>query len=594
MHLADTAIIVRVDDTLVSVPLDGSPPTTHVRCTDDTSFAMTGKVMLTSADLHLVTCSTITGTRVIDARTGAGFRIRGFVFDMGTGRDLILSMNGDDMSVHDGATHQLLGTRPRAKGLTATAGDLVVMSDGADAITVWNVATGHESTFSTGTAKIDQLLVTRDTPAQIAAYGPDGHIDWFTEAGKRIGRIAVAGDITYSNVPIDRGPNRFVTIAGGKVHVDDLAINRGSTLATQAKNIALSRDGSVIALANGSTATVWYPALRPPRTQLIPAEALIANVLSSDGSHLWYVDAGKVKSVDLATGTSTELGGLPADVERLGIADDDTLAIATTSRQLVAWRAGQLTPIGTLPDNYRWFSIVDPAHVSVLDGDRHLHVIGRATDTTPCGPSDVIAMWGRHAITSGSRGTASCDLAAGTIHQLAALQTRVATIAGDGDRVIVLDDGTPHMFRLSDGVEQPLPAAGEATEIHVDRVGHRAVLVDKHQEVVMLDVVQQRAVGLADSTGAQVLSISRDGARAAAIVDGHVVMWFLDHPGEAHQLGQLGPLPRAAISIRVGDDAVVTTSAGMDAAGIHVVVHAWSTTLPDADQVRAWVATAAP
>jgi len=74
------------------------------------------------------------------------------------------------------------------------------------------------------------------------------------------------------------------------------------------------------------------------------------------------------------------------------------------------------------------------------------------------------------------------------------------------------------------------------------------------------------------------------------VVDGHVRLWFVDRPDEPHDLGQLGPLAPAGISVVVGHDAVLTTSAGLQTdAGVSFVLNVWPAALPSVEQVRAWI-----
>ena len=584
-----SAMLASIDDAIVKVPLDGSAPQTLARCGHDDPFVMTGSQMITSTDLHFLSCSEMGGSVVTDTRTGHVIHTSGFVFDFGHDVERLLVVNNDVLSVLDAKTGAIIGTHPSGGGLIATHGDLVVLTEGKK-VTAWNPIEPSDHEF-TVTREIKFVLVARGPSQQIAVAGADGKAELYGVTGDHRGHVDLGGPLLVSDVPRDVTRNRFLFLTPGTLSIDDFDVDRHLTLATHAKGFAISADGSIVLLAQGTTATVWFPDLRAPTHVTMPVDALIAHSVNRDGSLLAYGDVDRVRVVDLATGKREE-SPVPTSASYVGFAADGTLGFADSMHRLWSWRIGgdRASLFGVYADPVRWMSLVDETHAAIMDHEQHVHAVGEGRPGDPCATGKALAVYGAFAIMNTGAATVACDLRSGATRPLTSTVVKRVAMASDGDRALVVDNGRPRLFRLVDGVEEPLPAIADIVEVAVDAIGRRGLVIDKSGDCFVVERGAAHAIPLADCHLPTAPQISADGARVGAVVDGHVRLWFVDRPDEPHDLGQLGPLAPAGISVVVGHDAVLTTSAGLQTdAGVSFVLNVWPAALPSVEQVRAWI-----
>jgi serine/threonine protein kinase len=582
------AMIARIDDAVVKVPLDGTAPTTLARCGQDDAFVMSGSQMITSSDMHFLACSHLAGSIVTDTRTGHSIHTDDFVFDFGHGSERLLVVHEDLVSVIDAKTGAVIGTHPVGKALIATHDDLVVMTEDRN-VTVWNPIEPSEHTF-TAARDVKFVLVARGPNAQIVVASADGKADLYSASGEHRGHLDLGGPLTGADVPFDTHRNRFLFLTQGSISIADFDADRHLALPTQAKGFAISNDGSTILLAQGTTATVWFPDLRGPTHVTMPVEALIAHTINREGSLAAYADTDRVRIVDLVTGKREE-SPMPSSASAVGFAADGALGFADSMHRLWSWRIGDRASLfGVYPDTVRWMSLVDDTHAAVMDHDQHIHIVGGGQPGEPCSGTKALAVYGAFAVVDTGSATAACDLRSGATHPLTSTRVTRAALSSDGDRALVIDNGRPRLFRLIDGIEEPLPPIADVVDITLDKIGQRGLVIDKSGDGFVIERGAARSIPLADCHLPTSPSISADGARVAAVVDGHVRMWFVARPDQPHDLGQLGPLPPTAISVALGPDVVLTTSAGLQIdTGISFVLNQWPAALPTVEQVRAWI-----
>ncbi|HEV7557989.1 MAG TPA: hypothetical protein VGO00_21125, partial [Kofleriaceae bacterium] len=532
LRFEDASMIARIDDAVVKIPFDGKAPSTLARCGHDDSFVMSGAQMITSSDMHFLACSDMRGSIVTDTRTGHTIHTDDFVFEFGHDVERLLVLHKDLLSVLDSKTGAVIATHPSGNGLIATHGDLVVLTEDRK-VTVWNPIEPSEHSFTVG-HDIKFVLIARGVAPQILIAAADGKAELYGTTGERRGHLDLGGPLLESDVPIDAHRNRFLFLTQGAISVDDFDVDRHLTLATRAKGFALSGDGSIVLLAQGATATVWFPDLRMPTHVTMPVDALIAHSINRDGTQFAYGDVDRVRVVDLATGKREETP-MPTSASAVGFAANGALGFADSMHRLWSWRIGDRASLfGVHAEPVRWMSLVDDTHAAIMDRDQHIHIVGAGQPSEPCGTGTAVAVYGAFAVIDTGSATVACDLRSGTTRPLTSTRVKRVSMTSDGDRALVIDNGRPRLFRLIDGVEEPLPAISDIVDVAIDKIGRRGFVVDKSGDGFVVERDGARAIPLADCHVPTSPQISADGTRVAAVVDGHVRLWFVDRPGEPH------------------------------------------------------------
>jgi serine/threonine protein kinase len=590
-------LIGRTTDGVVEIPLDGRPFRYVLRCPEDAEeFRLSGSVRDYSDDLKYGVCSTTRGLELASARTGRKVRIP-LVFDDGFTHDTnrFLGLDGGKLTVFDQDTGRPLASHDVLPNTQiAAAGELVVVGSGKD-VRVWNYVTDREVAIELPAA-LASMIVTSPPDPEIVVMAESGETTIWRPDGEMLRHLELGPGIASADVPSRSASNRLVLLKESELAVLDLGADREARLAVRARHFAMSRDGAVLAVANGVSATVWFPDLRRPRTEVVEREGLLSQAVSRDGTLLVYPDVGHVWLADSTSGTRAAIPKLGPATLVVFATDDKAIAVADREQRVWTWQRGDAEPrlLATLSFPVVKLGAVDATHVSAVDDRGNIWWVTEAGPTLPCADARGAGVLGSIAVTRDGDKRSICDLETGVKRFVAEGFGSDFALSGDSSHLVLVLDGRPHLYRTADGGEEPLPRLDDVTEAHLDHSGRRVIATVPHAGGFVLDAGAAVATALVDSSELGAVRLSSDGTMVAGVVDHRVRVWEVARPREPLELGHVGELTfRVEIAPAAGT--LLTLGAAIDPRrGPVFAATTWSFALPDVDEVASWIRLVGP
>ena len=580
LRLAGDHLLALVRAGIVRIPLDGSPPSSAVRCDAITAG---GAGATSSPDLEYAACPR--GSELVDVIDLAGAvhlevaldQWLGFSSDGRRG----LTLRDHRLELRELATGALAASRPAGDvRAIASSGDLCAISSGAQVV-IWNTATGAAS--EAALPRVDHLAIA----GSLIFAAAEREVVALDAAGRQVQRWTTDAAIrAVAAVRAPGGGPRVVLELPGELVFKDLDHDRELALPGAVSALAVAPDGDLVAVASGAQLRLWHTGLVVPRSWRLPEGVLhsaTALAVSYGGRWAAYADGPALRVIDLVAG-GVRAAATP-DPARIAFSPDDhRLVTVDGARRLRMWDPDRLAApreLGGFGGAIGFLRLASDGsiRIRVQDGP-----VSELDGRQPCGPDRALAMGARYALLRTGDTTALCEIATGVRRPLAIPGS--GRFAIDDDQLVASDGGRARLFELPTGRELRLP------DLPVDRawLDHGRVIAQlADATAAVLRPGAREPVVLAGSRGAEVVESAGD---HVVIAGGReLAVWDVRRPDARHAVGRIASCCVYRVSWSEAARAVLSLSiAGLGASGaMELQLDAWPSEAAGAAEVRRWI-----